>query len=265
MLALPAPKGDKRLVAYVVAATTGAPDFAKVRERLNERLPDYMVPSLWFALPSLPLTPNGKIDRNALPLPEAPSETPSAAQRVDEAIAEIFKSTLGVAEVGLDDDFFDLGGTSLGLINAVTEISKRLAIALDTSIVTGGATVRWLAYAVSERLAGAAERNFAAEDVIADIWRSVLGLNEVDLDDDFFDLGGTSLALINAVTEMSKRLAVPLGPSIVIDGATVRSLAKAVRDRMPRVNGLRSAAEDVVADIWKSTLGIDRSPQRRLL
>jgi syringomycin synthetase protein SyrB1 len=58
---------------------------------------------------------------------------------------------LGVSAVGVNDDFFDLGGTSLALINVVAEMSKRFAISLDTSIVARGATVSALAEAVKER------------------------------------------------------------------------------------------------------------------
>jgi len=57
---------------------------------------------------------------------------------VEQAVAEIWESTLGVSKVGIDDDFFDLGGTSLALINTVMEMSKRFDLPLDTSIVAGG-------------------------------------------------------------------------------------------------------------------------------
>jgi syringomycin synthetase protein SyrB1 len=70
---------------------------------------------------------------------------------VEQAVAEIWESTLGLSRVGINDDFFDLGGTSLALINIVMEMSKRFALPLDTSIVTGGATVSALAQAVKER------------------------------------------------------------------------------------------------------------------
>ena len=70
---------------------------------------------------------------------------------VEERVSEIWKSSLGVSSVGLDDDFFDLGGTSLALINVVVEMSKRFALPLDTGIVTRGATVRALSEAVKER------------------------------------------------------------------------------------------------------------------
>ena len=66
------------------------------------------------------------------------------------------------------------------------------------------------------------------EHAITEIWSSALGRSGIGTNDDFFDLGGTSLGLINVVTKMSERFAVPLDTSIVVDGATVSALAKAV-------------------------------------
>jgi len=71
---------------------------------------------------------------------------------VEQTVKEIWAAALGVNEVGMDEDFFELGGTSLGLINVVVEMGKRFGIPLDTSIVTRGATVAALAQAAKERI-----------------------------------------------------------------------------------------------------------------
>jgi amino acid adenylation domain-containing protein len=152
VLARPDPRGDKRLVAYVVGAGQGGPDLKVLRENLSLRLPGYTVPSVFVVLNALPLTANGKVDRRALPSPD-PNPNPAATEPgIEESVAEIWKSALGVSEVGPNDDFFDLGGTSLALINVVVEMGKRFAIPLDTSIVIRGATVSALAAAVRERI-----------------------------------------------------------------------------------------------------------------
>jgi amino acid adenylation domain-containing protein len=104
--------GDRRLVAYVV----GAADVDALRERLREELPEYMVPAAFVALEALPVTPNGKLDRRALPAPEQTSRDVSAAlprNALEEKVAEVWRSVLGVAEIGVHDNFFDLGGNSL--------------------------------------------------------------------------------------------------------------------------------------------------------
>ncbi|HZF14077.1 MAG TPA: amino acid adenylation domain-containing protein, partial [Thermoanaerobaculia bacterium] len=107
--------GDLRLVAYVV----GDVDADALRGSLRERLPGYMVPSAFVTLPAFPLTPNGKVDRKALPAPSLPSP-PGIAPPVEDrrsalegTIAGIWCEVLGVSWVGLEDNFFDLGGHSL--------------------------------------------------------------------------------------------------------------------------------------------------------
>jgi amino acid adenylation domain-containing protein len=256
-VALPEAMGDKRLVAYVVGAGDVALDRKSLREHLSRRLPEYMIPSAFVILKALPLTANGKVDRKALPSPEWDADRAALQTRVEDAVAEIWESTLGVSKVGINDDFFDLGGTSLALINIVMEMSKRFALPLDTSIVTGGATVSALANAVKEKMA-ANQQGPSVEQAVAEIWESTLGVSKVGINDDFFDLGGTSLALINIVMEMSKRFALPLDTSIVTGGATVSALAQAVKEKMAAASSQSPSVEQAVAEIWESTLGVSK-------
>ncbi|WP_425296605.1 amino acid adenylation domain-containing protein, partial [Nocardia abscessus] len=126
--------GDQ-LVGYVVPAGGSTVDVEQLRAHLSALLPSYMVPAAIVVLDAMPLNPNGKLDRRALPEPvfearafRAPS-TP-----VEEIVADVFAEVLGLARaeraVGLDDDFFDLGGNSL----VATQVVARLGAALDTRI-----------------------------------------------------------------------------------------------------------------------------------
>ncbi|WP_412738617.1 amino acid adenylation domain-containing protein [Krasilnikovia sp. MM14-A1259] len=101
--------GDRRIVAYAVGAVSGE----AVRDRVAQTLPRHLVPSVILTLAALPLTPNGKVDRRALPAPTglAPSRSPRGPR--DELLSRLFAETLGVPDIGMDDDFFGSGGHSL--------------------------------------------------------------------------------------------------------------------------------------------------------
>ncbi|WP_345025680.1 AMP-binding enzyme, partial [Actinomadura keratinilytica] len=120
--------GDTTLVAYVVPAPGRTAEPAALRAFAGETLPDYMVPSAVVVLDELPLTPNGKLDRAALPAPDLAASPESRAPRDarEEILCGIVADVLGVERVGIDDDFFDLGGDSL----KATRVAARARAAL---------------------------------------------------------------------------------------------------------------------------------------
>ena len=121
--------GDRRLVAYV----TGDAAVDALRQSLRERLPDYMVPAAFVTLAALPLTPTGKVDRKALPAPDRQSAGASyVAPRVpvEEVVAGIWAEVLGLERVGVADHFFDLGGSSLLLV----QVHGRLRALFDVDL-----------------------------------------------------------------------------------------------------------------------------------
>ena len=131
--------GDRRLVAYVVAAEQSAAANASapkpaltasaLRSYLQTRLPDYMTPAACILLDQLPLTPNGKVDRKALPLPDGRRDVqkrymePRSVEEFD--LAFIWEALLGVSPVSIDDNFFDLGGDSILALQLVIEIGQK--------------------------------------------------------------------------------------------------------------------------------------------
>ncbi len=120
--------GDRRLVAYLVPTTPRSGLVAELRDDLRRRLPDYMVPAAFVELDHLPLTVNGKVDRLALPVPgdERPDLDTAvvAPRRPDEAaLAAVVAEALGLDGVGIDDNFFDLGGNSLLAVQVVAKAS----------------------------------------------------------------------------------------------------------------------------------------------
>ena len=171
--------GDKRLVAYVVPAAE-AIDVPAVRNRLRERLPDYMLPSAFVSLERLPLTPNGKIDRRALPAPEADAFGAGAyaAPRnpEEETLVALWAEILGRPQIGIHDDFFDLGGHSLLATQLVTRMQAALGPDITLRMVFEAPTVaRFAELLLRQRL------DSLGEDGLADMLGELEGLSDEDL------------------------------------------------------------------------------------
>jgi amino acid adenylation domain-containing protein len=125
--------GNKRLVAYVVAAPGTSPTAAELRAWVLQHLPDYMVPSVFILLERFPLTPNGKVDRAALPSPDpelvsrsrpcVPPRTP-----IEQSIGQIWADVLKLQQVSIYDNFFELGGHSLLATQVISRLRDELQV-----------------------------------------------------------------------------------------------------------------------------------------
>ncbi|MFL6289712.1 MAG: amino acid adenylation domain-containing protein, partial [Thermoanaerobaculia bacterium] len=157
--------GDQRLAAYLIPARTEVPpSLAELRAWCLERLPDYMVPAAFVTLEQWPLSATGKLDRKALPAPFAPRQEAVQAvagvprTEMERVVAAVWREVIGVAAVGMDDNFFDLGGHSLLLARVQARLSEILGRELPMVDLFRYPTVGSLA----EALAGAAEPEPAA-------------------------------------------------------------------------------------------------------
>ena len=125
--------GDKRLAAYLVPELGRSVTSSVLRRFLQEKLPEYMIPSVFMQLEAFPLTPNGKLDRRALPQPEpsrAGVETLYVAPRnlSEELLAGIWLDVLRLAGVGVHDNFFEIGGHSLLATRVISRVRNAFAI-----------------------------------------------------------------------------------------------------------------------------------------
>ncbi|HKK51761.1 MAG TPA: MupA/Atu3671 family FMN-dependent luciferase-like monooxygenase, partial [Myxococcota bacterium] len=141
--------GDARLVAYLVPEA-GTVAEETLRAALREQLPEFMVPAAFVFLDRMPQTPNGKIDRKALP---APSEVKSRSQaeykppgnELESLISEVWKAVLYLDQVGIDDNFFDLGGHSLLVVQAHRKLREECAQPVTLTDLYRFPTIRGLA------------------------------------------------------------------------------------------------------------------------
>jgi len=137
--------GDKRLVAYVTERS-GSQDGLNVsmmRRFLHETVPDFMIPSMFMLLEAMPKTPSGKIDRRALPEPghKRPSLTQeyvAAGTSLEKKMAQIWQQILSIDEVGIHDNFFDLGGNSLLSLQTIARFKQAEGIEIPV--------VKWFQY-----------------------------------------------------------------------------------------------------------------------
>jgi hypothetical protein len=111
--------GEKRLVAYVTRRDHNELNVEELRGHLRRMLPEHMVPGAFVIMDSLPLTPSGKLNRRALPPPEPGAyvrdQRDPPIGEVEQTVARLWRELLHVDQVGREDSFFDLGGTTAGL------------------------------------------------------------------------------------------------------------------------------------------------------
>ncbi|OZG29980.1 non-ribosomal peptide synthetase [Williamsia sp. 1138] len=144
------------LASYVVPEENvgGSLDLEDVRRHLQSRLPRHQVPASITSIDEVPLTPNGKLDSKALPEPAAVNRTERRPVTGDtqQSLAELFADVLGVPadQVGADDDFFELGGTSLTATQLISRINRSLGTDLPVKVVFDHPTVSDLAQFASE-------------------------------------------------------------------------------------------------------------------
>ena len=180
VMAVPEASGTHRLVAYVVGRQAHvpsggsrggiqAPEIGQLREFLSRQLPEYAIPTAWRVLESFPLTPNGKIDRRALP--EADQEAGGEERayiaprnEVEEAVAEVFASVIGLGRVGVYDHFFDLGGHSLLATQATSRLRELFGVDVELRTLFEAPNVATLAGVIEDLVIEQIE-NLSDEDV----------------------------------------------------------------------------------------------------
>jgi len=150
-------RGDKYLAAYLVLNHRPCPTVSELRTFLKERIPDYMVPSAFIFLESLPLTSNGKIDRSALPEPRMARpvlDVPLVAPKgpIEEALANMWAESLGIDELGVHDNLFDLGGNSLLAMQIIARVENSFRVKVPLNRFLESSTIASLSRTISTPL-----------------------------------------------------------------------------------------------------------------
>jgi thioesterase domain-containing protein/aryl carrier-like protein len=147
--------GEKMLIGYVVGAEGEQINPGEVRRYLEQRLPGYMVPSLILKIDGLPLTGSGKVDKRALPAPESSrpeleAEYVAPRTALEQALARMWETTLGIEQVGIHDNFFDVGGDSIKGAVLINRLQKELSEYVTVVALFEAPTIAQLAVYLTE-------------------------------------------------------------------------------------------------------------------
>jgi len=148
--------GDKRLIAYIIRRDHAETDIPDLRQFLKTKVPDYMVPSAFVFIEQFPLTPNGKIDRKALP---APFEAPDVSDRVfqqaetetEKKLHDIWSGVLNLKQIGVEENFFEIGGHSMIAVTLMIKIEKELGIRLPLATLFDYSNIRDMAEFINNK------------------------------------------------------------------------------------------------------------------
>ncbi|MEN8443421.1 MAG: amino acid adenylation domain-containing protein, partial [Cyanobacteria bacterium J06555_13] len=160
--------GNKRLIAYLVLSEPCA--VQEIRAFLKAKLPQYMLPNVFMPLDDFPLMPNGKVDRQSLPIPDnrlmrSHSEYVAPRNDVEEGLVEIWSAVLKVDRIGVDDNWFELGGDSLGLNRVIARIREKFQIELPLKTFFEDPSIR----KVADYLAAAQATDSTTEREVGEI------------------------------------------------------------------------------------------------
>jgi amino acid adenylation domain-containing protein len=262
--------GEKRLVAYLVPASEPAPTVSALRRALVGKLPDYMIPSSFVVLESLPLGATGKVDRLALPEP-APTrpelQEPFMAPRneVEARLVGIWEDVLGIAPVGVADDFFELGGSSLDYLGVLLKVEAEFGVTVPVASVGQGPTI--------ERLARVLERGDAAAAPATEVAERPGFRDYVRTGYKRLSSGGAQRALSRTLRDQGPafgRIVLPYGVGTrwlmwfcgrqVAQSTLFRRQVQLVKECLPLIGYEASAASDVirqslVSNLWRRWRG----------
>jgi len=249
VIALTEPTKEARLVAYVVPALDALPEPSELRDHLRQTLPSYMVPHQFVRLDELPLTPNGKIDRKRLPKPDtdeiATKVVVAPRTPVETRVAAYFAETLGVSQVGIHDNFFDLGGDSLKALRLMVALEGEYQCEHQLQVLYDAPTVAQLSEIICEATgaerpaaehrpgghSGHGDAQGATERKLVEIWTAILGVEAVSREDSFVKLQGPRALLIQMLAEVRLQFGVIAEGISAVDfeaEPTIASLARAI-------------------------------------
>ncbi|HSC57151.1 MAG TPA: amino acid adenylation domain-containing protein, partial [Nitrospira sp.] len=249
----PGSSGETRLIAYVVPRPGEPPSKRALRESLQCVLPSYMIPADFVFVGSLPCTENGKLDRHALPAPPETGTSDAELTReptpLEAKLLLVWCEALNRKTVGLDDNFFEIGGDSLAAIALIVGIEKYFNVELPLQALFNHPTVARLSDELARLLEGNGlvqsrpddgQPRTATERQILAIWRNLLPACRIGMRDSFFGLGGAPFfdQMLAALRDSFGAYAEAIPRGLIIEDATIEAIARMIDEQVEPVSPL---------------------------
>lgn len=226
-------EGDVRLLAYFILNDNSDSELHQsetvtaLENYAKQHLPHYMRPSKYKCITEVPRTSHGKIDVNKLLDIERHSNEPDASDKNSENVeAKVLNIWQSVLERTISDknlDFFDLGGTSLALTRIIDKIDSTFDFQLDISQIIDHVSISRMVDVINENT-GKSEL-IEVESLVKGAWQEILGKDDINPDDDFFDIGGTSLALTRLLDVLESKTGISIDIVSIIDDVSITRMS----------------------------------------
>ena len=256
---------DPKLVAYI-AVKGELPDSKQIRTYVKSKLPEYMVPNIVVPLEAIPVTQHGKLDRGALPWPvkpktvEADKEVKAHTKKevklrsnITDTLVEHLERVLNITGINAEDDLFDIGATSLTMVQLVERIQKQFGVSIPVDVFLDEPTIGAVTAYICKDLEARTDKNIyeagnvgsfdtdipndktktvkekiVKTEIINELtgyFTGLLGIEGITPGDDLFDIGATSLTMVQIVEKIQKAYGVSILAEVFLDEPTINAIA----------------------------------------
>ncbi|SFR98129.1 non-ribosomal peptide synthetase [Anaeromicropila populeti] len=240
---------NPKIVAYIITANNKeAVEEKEIRHFVRNILPDYMVPNTIVQVENYPMTQNGKLDRAALPWP-VEDKVYAFAEKISTTNADVTPVIISIMKDALEttkdiheeDDIFDLGATSLTIMTLTQMVIDKYKIEIPIEVLLTTPVIKEIAGYVNAQLGCQqldtpavrtedSEDSEELENTLISILKTSLEINSsINAEDDIFDLGATSLTIMDVITKVEELYHYVIPIEVILTGATIRSLAKHIQ------------------------------------
>ncbi len=263
---------EPKLIAYIICDENKTVDNIALKDELALSLPNHMLPHHIVTLTTLPMTANGKIDIDALPKPEKQTNVAEQSKvtcsPIVKLLIELWEEVLGVENIREDDDFFQLGGDSILCIQMISKATQH-GIQFDIGDVFEYPTIAALSSLVpNENIKqintsaeqGEQESNVQPSAMIKQlmaIWVEILQVNNIAMDDDFFQLGGDSILCIQMIY-MANQAGIDITIDDVFEQPTISALCQVAQwqEQAAPAKVIQSNAEQIKSSVDSAIINL---------